>query len=60
MSKYILDSFQCWYCEKNLINNRYIIKDGFAICLLCFEEKYSNYCFKCNQIITIEMQVRIY
>lgn len=54
------DLFQCWYCEKNLKNIRYVIKDNFAICLNCFEEKYSNYCFQCNRIIGIEMQVRLY
>jgi len=60
MNKSISDSFQCWYCEKSLINNRYVIKDGFAVCLYCFEDKYSYYCYKCNEIIGIEMQVRIY
>lgn len=57
MIKQISDSFQCWYCEKNLINNRYVIKNNFAICLNCFDEKYSNYCFQCNEIISIETQV---
>ncbi|CAF0877894.1 unnamed protein product [Rotaria sordida] len=56
MIKHSSDSFVCWYCEKNLLNNRYVIKDNFAICLFCFEEKYSNRCFQCNQIIGIEMQ----
>ncbi|CAF3962542.1 unnamed protein product [Rotaria magnacalcarata] len=50
------DSFVCWYCEKNLLDNRYVIQDNFAICLNCFEEKYSNHCFQCNEIIGIEME----
>lgn len=59
MIKNLSNSFICWYCEKNLTDNRYVIKDGFAVCLSCFEEKYSNLCFKCNQIIGIETQVRL-
>ena len=53
------DSFQCWFCEKNLLNNRYVIQENFAICLSCFEEKYSPHCVQCNQIIGIETLVRI-
>ncbi|CAF1149446.1 unnamed protein product [Rotaria sp. Silwood1] len=60
MIKHNSDSFVCWFCEKNLLNNRYVIKDNFAICLFCFEEKYSNHCFQCNQIIGIEMQGSIF
>jgi formylmethanofuran dehydrogenase subunit E len=60
MTKNLSESFLCWYCEKNLTDNRYVIKDGFAVCLSCFEEKYSNHCFKCNQIIGIETQVKLH
>ncbi|CAF1296940.1 unnamed protein product [Adineta steineri] len=56
MTENISNSFLCWYCEKNLTDNRYVIRDGFAVCLSCFEEKYSNYCFKCKEIIGIETQ----
>jgi hypothetical protein len=59
MIKQSSNSFVCWYCEKNLSDNRYVIQDNFAICLNCFEEKYSNHCFQCNEIIGIEMEVTI-
>ena len=58
MTKHSSDSFICWYCEKSLENDRYVIQDSFASCLSCFEEKYSKRCFHCNQIIGIEVQVR--
>ena len=58
MTKNESNSFLCWFCEKNLTDHRYIIKDGFAVCLTCFEEKYANHCFQCHEIISIDMQAR--
>ncbi len=58
MTKDISNSFQCWYCEKSLVDHRYVIQENFAVCLNCFEEKFSNHCCQCKQIIGIEIQVR--
>ena len=51
-------SFLCWFCETNLSDRRYTIRDGFAVCLNCYEDKYGAVCRECQQRILIEMQVR--
>jgi hypothetical protein len=58
MTKDLSNSFQCWFCEKSLVDNRYVIQENFAICLSCFEEKYSHRCCQCHELIRIEMHVR--
>ena len=51
-------AFLCWFCEKNLTDHRYVIQGHFAVCLQCYDEKYSQICANCHEEIGIEIQVR--
>jgi len=52
-------SFQCWFCEENLENCRYVIHENFALCFQCFDKNYAHKCVECKQCIGIETSVRL-
>lgn len=52
-------SFQCWFCEENLENSRYVIHENFALCFQCFDKNYAHKCVECKQCIGIETSVRL-
>lgn len=51
-----LKHFSCFYCDKQLAGENYLIEDSNPLCLPCFETQKADKCMTCCEIIKPDQQ----
>lgn len=49
-----MNHFICYFCDKQLGGDRYIIRDESPFCITCFDSMFAEYCDYCGELIGVD------